>query len=150
METMITEVAGDPAVTVLAISGAVDVGPEELGRLSQVLDGLVAEGVRYLVVDLSGTEFLVSRALGELLTATVRLRSRGRDMAIAGASGAVAAAARKAGVGGMIQLRETVEAAVEAVVQRQVRPVPRSLSENRGNAGDRCQWYGFVKSDARK
>ena len=115
METMITEVAGDPAVTVLAISGAVDVGPEELGRLSQVLDGLVAEGVRYLVVDLSGTEFLVSRALGELLTATVRLRSRGRDMAIAGASGAVAAAARKAGVGGMIQLCETVDAAVEAV-----------------------------------
>ncbi|GAF70290.1 unnamed protein product, partial [marine sediment metagenome] len=97
------------------ISGAVDVGPEELERLSRMLDGLVAEGVRYLIVDLSGTEFLVSRALGELLTTTVRLRSRGGDVAIAGASGAVAAAAVKAGVGGMIQLCESAEAAVEAV-----------------------------------
>ena len=115
METTVTEVPGEPAVTVLAVSGAVDVGPEELGRLSRVLDGLVAEGVRYLVVDLSGTDFLVSRALGELLTATVRLRRRGGDMAIAGASGSVAAAALKAGVGGMIQLCETVDAAVEVL-----------------------------------
>ena len=115
METTVTEVRGEPAVTILAISGAVDIGPEGLGRLSRVLDGLVAEGVRYLVVDLSGTEFLVSRALGELLTATVRLRSRGGDMVIAGASGSVAASAEQAGVDAMVQLCETVEAAVEAL-----------------------------------
>ena len=115
METAVTEVPGDPPVTVLAITGAVDAGPKGLERLGRVLDGLVDEGVRYLVVDLAGTEFLVSRALGQILTTAVRLRGRGGNLALAGASGSVAATALMTGVGAMVQLCETVDDAVQAV-----------------------------------
>ncbi len=117
METTVTEVAGDPPVTVLAICGAVDAGAEGLERLGRVLDGLIDEGVVHLVVDLTDAEFLVSRALGQLLTIAVRLRSRGGDMAIAGATGSVAASVLMVGVGAMVQLCETVEDAVAAVVE---------------------------------
>ena len=117
METTVTEISGEPPVTVLAIRGAVDAGAEGLERLSRVLAGLIDEGVLHLVVDLADAEFLVSRALGQLLTTAVRLRSRGGDMAIAGAKGSVAAAALMVGVGAMVQLCETVEDAVAAVVE---------------------------------
>jgi len=118
METAVTEIDREPPVTVLAIRGEVDAGAEGLERLSRLLDGLIDEGVRYLVVDLSQAEFLISRALGQLLTTAVRLRSRGGDMAIAGATGSVAASTLKTGVAAMVPLCETVQAAAEAVVQR--------------------------------
>ena len=112
METAVTEIDRDPPVTVLAIRGEVDAGAEGLERLSRLLDSLIDEGVRYLVVDLSEAEFLISRALGQLLTTAVRLRSRGGDMAIAGASGAVAAATLQTGVAAMVPLCQTVEAEI--------------------------------------
>ncbi len=115
METTVTEISGEPPVTVLSIGGSVDAGAEGLERLGRVLEGLVDEGVRHLVVDLSSADFLVSRALGQLLTAAVRLRSRGGDMAIAGAKGSVAASALMVGVGAMVQLCETVEDGVAAL-----------------------------------
>jgi len=112
METAVTEIDREPPVTVLAIRGEVDAGAEGVERLSRLLDSLVDEGVRYLVVDLSGAEFLISRALGQLLTTAVRLRARGGDMAIAGARGSVAASTLTTGVAAMVPLCETVEAAV--------------------------------------
>ena len=115
METAVTEIDREPPVTVLAIRGEVDAGAEGLERLSRLLDSLVDEDVRYLVVDLSQAEFLISRALGQLLTTAVRLRSRGGDMAIAGATGSVAASTLTTGVAAMVPLCETVEAAVEAL-----------------------------------
>ena len=118
METTVTEIPNDPSVTVLSISGAVDAGAEGLARLTRVLDGLVDENVCYLVVDLSEADFLISRALGQLLTTAVRLRNRGGEMVIAGATGSVAASALQVGVGAMVQLCETVDAAVEAMAQR--------------------------------
>ncbi len=118
METAVTEIDHEPPVTVLAIRGEVDAGAEGLERLGRLLDSLVDEGIRYLVVDLSQAEFLISRALGQLLTTAVRLRSRGGDMAISGATGSVAASTLTTGVAAVVPLCETVEAAVEAVVQR--------------------------------
>ncbi len=115
METAVTEIDREPPVTVLAIRGEVDAGAEGLERLSRLLDSLVEEDVRYLVVDLSGAEFLISRALGQLLTTAVRLRSRGGDMAIAGATGSVAASTLATGVAAMVPILENVEEAVEAL-----------------------------------
>ena len=115
METTVTEIDREPPVTVLAIRGEVDAGTEGLERLSRLLDSLVDEGVRYLIVDLSEAEFLISRALGQLLTTAVRLRSRGGDMAIAGAAGSVAASTLQTGVAAMVPLCQTVEAAVAAL-----------------------------------
>ena len=115
METAVTEIDQEPPVTVLAICGEVDAGAEGLERLSRLLDGLIDEDIRYLVVDLSQAEFLISRALGQLLTTAVRLRARGGDMAIAGAKGSVAASTLKTGVATMVPLCETVDAAVEAL-----------------------------------
>ena len=118
METAVTEINREPPVTVLAIRGEVDAGTEGLERLSRLLDSLVDEDVRYLVVDLSDAEFLISRALGQLLTTAVRLRRRGGDMAIAGATGSVAASTLATGVAAVVPLLENVEAAVEALTIR--------------------------------
>ncbi len=115
METAVTEIDREPPVTVLAIRGEVDAGAEGLERLSRLLDSLIDEDVRYLVVDLSDAEFLISRALGQLLTTAVRLRSRGGDMAIAGATGSVAASTLTTGVAAMVPVLENVDAAVEAL-----------------------------------
>ena len=116
METAVTEIDHEPPVTVLAIRGEVDAGVEGLERLSRLLDSLVDEGVRYLVVDLSDAEFLISRALGQLLTTAVRLRSRGGDMAIAGATGSVAASTLTTGVAAMVPVLENVAAAADELV----------------------------------
>ncbi len=115
METAVTEIDREPPVTVLAIRGEVDAGAEGLERLGRLLDSLIDEDVRYLVVDLSEAEFLISRALGQLLTTAVRLRSRGGDMAIAGATGSVAASTLATGVAAMVPILENVEEAVEAL-----------------------------------
>ncbi len=116
METAVTEIDREPTVTVLAIRGEVDAGAEGLERLSRLLDGLIDEGVRYLVVDLSEAEFLISRALGQLLTTAVRLRSRGGNMAIAGATGSVAASTLATGVAAMVPVLENVEAAADELM----------------------------------
>jgi len=105
-------------VTVLAIKGEVSSGPEGVGQLSRILDGLVAQGVTHLVVDLTDAEFLVSRALGQIVTTAIQLRSRSGDMMISGARGPVAAAALTVGVGEMIQFHKTVDEAAAALVSQ--------------------------------
>ena len=119
MEIIVSEPGVQPPVTVLAIKGEVTSGAEGVDRLRHVVEGLIDEGVTNLVVDLADAEFLVSRALGQILTTAIRLRSRGGDMTIAGAKGAVAAAALTVGVGAMVQFHETVDEAVEALVKGQ-------------------------------
>ncbi len=120
MEMVVSEAQSEPAVTVLSIKGEVSSGPEGISRLQQMTEGLIEDGVLNLVVDLTDAEFLVSRALGQILTTAIRLRSRGGDMAIAGAQGSVAAAALTVGVGAMVQFHETVDKAVAALVAEEM------------------------------
>lgn len=119
METIIRQTTTEPPVTVLVIKGEVSSGSEGVERLCRIMEGLIAQGVTNLVVDLTDAEFLVSRALGQIVTTAIRLRSRGGDMMVSGAKGPVAAAALAVGVGAMIQFHETVEAAVKALAGQQ-------------------------------
>ena len=119
MEIIVSEPSVEPPVTVLAIKGEVTSGAEGVDRLRRVVEGLIGEGVINLVVDLADAEFLISRALGQILTAAVRLRSRGGEVVIAGAKGPVAAAALAVGVGAMIEFHETVDDAVQALISKQ-------------------------------
>lgn len=63
---------------VLAVSGEVDLGTAP--RLREELIGLVTDGHRHVVVDLSATEFLDSTGLGALVAGFKRLRAHEGDM----------------------------------------------------------------------
>ena len=118
MEMTVREASSEPPVTVLAIKGEIT-GAEGVERLSRLVEGLLGEGVTNLVMDLSEAEFMVSRALGQILTTAVRCRFRGGELTVSGARGPVAAAALAVGVGAMIEFFETVDQAVAALVNRQ-------------------------------
>lgn len=118
MELIVTQASTNPPVSVLAIKGEVSSGAEGVDRLRQLVESLIGEGVTNLVVDLTDAEFMVSRALGQILTTAVRLRSRGGDMTVSGAKGPVAAAALAVGVGAMVQFHQTVDQAVNALINR--------------------------------
>ena len=63
---------------VLTVSGEVDLGTAP--RLRETLVGVVADGHKHVVVDLSATEFLDSTGLGALVAGFKRLRAHQGDM----------------------------------------------------------------------
>jgi anti-sigma B factor antagonist len=74
--------SGDMAV--VAITGAIDLAKSP--DLRQQIIGLVDEGVRGLVVDLSHVKYLDSSGMATLVDALNRLRARGGRMVVAGAA----------------------------------------------------------------
>jgi anti-sigma B factor antagonist len=65
---------------VLSVSGEVDLATAP--QLRERLVGLVADGHRRIVVDMSGTEFLDSTGLGALVAGLKRLRAHDGEMRI--------------------------------------------------------------------
>lgn len=82
-----TSVLYDDAVTLLALGGDLDlaVGPQ----LDTVVDQVLADGRRLLLVDLSGLRFCDSSGLGALLRAHRVVTEAGGSLVVAGAQGAV-------------------------------------------------------------
>ena len=78
---MKTEVKHEENITTVAVSGSVDAltAPD----LARAIVDQIAEGHVYLVVDLTGVEFMSSAGLRTLLGAVKESRSQGGDLRIA-------------------------------------------------------------------
>ncbi len=79
----------EPAITVVEIGGRLHIG-NSLTYLETSLKRLVADGSRYLVVDLTGLDFIDSAAIGMLISCGGTMDQAGGKFRIAGAHGAVA------------------------------------------------------------
>jgi anti-sigma B factor antagonist len=79
----------EPDITVVAISGRLNLG-NLLQSAEQSLRGLIAGGVRKLVIDLSELSSLDSSAIGMLVGCGGHMNQAGGQMRLAGAQGAVA------------------------------------------------------------
>ena len=81
---MKTEVKHEENITTVAVSGSVDAltAPD----LARAIVDQIAEGRVYLVVDLTGVEFMSSAGLRTLLGAVKESRSQGGDLRIASAN----------------------------------------------------------------
>ncbi len=114
MEATVREAMSDPDVTVVEISGEMDIGHSGVDRFRQILDGLVEGGARHIVLDLSKAGYIVSRGFGQILVALARLRTRNGDLRAAGAGGAVWSAASTVGLDNIIKFYPTVDDAVKS------------------------------------
>ncbi|MBM3500688.1 MAG: STAS domain-containing protein [Armatimonadetes bacterium] len=117
MEITVREGSAEPLVSVVAVSGEMDIGPSGVDRFHQVLDGLVEGGDRRIVLDLSQASYVVSRGFGQMLVALARLRTRDGDLRAAGAQGAVWAAASAVGLDNIIKFYGTVEEALASFAE---------------------------------
>jgi len=117
MEATVREALSDPVVTVVEISGDMDIGHSGVDRFRQILDGLIDGGARHIVLDLSKASYIVSRGFGQVLVALARLRTRSGDLRAAGATGAVWSAASTVGLDNIIKFYPTVDQAVRSFVE---------------------------------
>ncbi len=78
---MNTDIKHEDSVTIVAVSGSVDAltAPD----LARAIVDEIAEGHVYLVIDLTGVEFMSSAGLRTLLGAVKESRSQGGDLRIA-------------------------------------------------------------------
>ncbi len=74
----------DDVVHQLDVRGTLD--GTTLGELARPIDAALAGGVRWLIVDLSGTVTVADQALHALVAAARELRSRKGELIVAGAS----------------------------------------------------------------
>jgi anti-sigma B factor antagonist len=122
MEATVREGLADPKVTVVEVSGEMDIGPTGVDRFHEILDGLVDAGERRIVLDLSSATYIVSRGFGQMLVALARLRTRSGDLRAAGAKGAVWAAASAVGLDNIIKFYATVDEALQSFVDEAENP----------------------------
>lgn len=101
-----------PGATVLAVAGAVQ-APDNAAFAAE-LDRLRPSRPAFLVLDLAGTEYLNSRAIGEIVGLYQHLRENGGELAVAGARPAVGKVLRVCGLGDLMGVHESVEAALSA------------------------------------
>lgn len=81
----------EPAITVLEISGRLNLG-NSLQSIESSIQHLIADGVRKLVVDISGLNYIDSSGIGMLVSSSGHMEQSGGQMRIAGARGTVARA----------------------------------------------------------
>ncbi len=112
MELEVTRTEEAPDAAVVKIVGEMEIGETGVDRLRQALDQIVEEGVCNVVADLSEATYIVSRGFGQMLVALARLRTRGGDLRVAGATGSVLRAADTVGLSNIMRFYPTVEAAV--------------------------------------
>lgn len=71
----------DRSVTVLVIEGVIKLG-ESASTFSSYLEGLLEEGVRSVVIDLAGIDYVDSTGLGELVGYLQKYTERGRRLGL--------------------------------------------------------------------
>ena len=117
MEATVREALSDSLVTVVEVSGEMDIGPTGVDRFREILDGLIDSGARCVVLDLAGATYIVSRGFGQILVALARLRTRSGDLRAAGAAGAVWSAASAVGLDNIIKFYPDAGQAVSSFAE---------------------------------
>ena len=79
----------EPGITVVEISGQLDLS-NNLLAIESLIAKLMEEGVRKLVVDLTGITYIDSAGIGVLISFSRQMDGAGGRMRIAGAQGSVA------------------------------------------------------------
>jgi anti-sigma B factor antagonist len=112
-EFAITEQGPEAGHHVIAARGEIDLftAPD----LKQVLTDAIEGGQHRLVIDLSEVSFLDSTALGVLIGAVKRLRSRGGALAIVNTDTSIAKTFEITGLDQIFTIRPTRDEAVEAL-----------------------------------
>jgi anti-sigma B factor antagonist len=114
-EFSITEQPIDAERHVLAVRGEIDlITAPQLGR---VLVDSIATGRNRIIVDLSETTFLDTTALGILIGAVKRLRSRHGALAIVNVDANIAKVFEITGLDQIFTILPTREKAIEAIAQ---------------------------------
>jgi len=101
------------AIAVLSLTGEVDVA-----NAAQVRDAalkLVGDGAKRLIVDLTGTEYMDSTALGTLVGLLKRLKESGGEVIIAAAQPRVKRLFDITGLAQVFRIYEDVSAALKEV-----------------------------------
>ena len=112
-EFAIIEQGSEAGHYVIAARGEIDLftAPE----LKQVITEAIESGERRVAIDLSEVSFLDSTALGVLIGAVKRLRSRGGALAVVNTDSSIAKTFEITGLDQIFTIAETREAAVAAL-----------------------------------
>ena len=112
-EFAVTEDSVDAERHVVAVRGEIDLftAPE----LRQALTECIEQGKRRVVVDLTDTTFLDSTALGVLIGAVKRLRSRDGSLVIVNTDANIAKTFEITGLDQIFTILDTRDAAVDAL-----------------------------------
>lgn len=111
-EPSIERVTPPPAedVVVLAFAGELDLAVHT--RFAAIVDEVVAESPRAVVADLTGSEFMDSTMLRELLRANAALKDAGSTLVVAGSQPPVRRLLELTGTDEMLSLADSREAAL--------------------------------------
>jgi anti-anti-sigma factor len=118
VDIAVRQAGAESRVTVVTLEGEMDIGEEGVDRLRSVLDSVVEDGRRFVVLDLSKMTYIVSRGFGQMLVALARLRTRRGDLRVAGAKGSVWTAVTTVGLDNIVQFYPTTEEAVASFADR--------------------------------
>ena len=108
--TMTASVLHDEGLALLALRGKLDVAVTSL--VQSAVDGVLADGLLLLVVDLTGLAFCDSTGLGTLLRASRRMSEAGGSCVVAGAHGPVARLLQLTATSQVLTLTEDVGTAL--------------------------------------
>ncbi len=111
-EPSIDRVSPPPAddVVVLAFAGELDLAVH--ARFAALVDEVVSESPRLVVADLTGSEFMDSTMLRELLRAHTSLKDAGSSLVVAGSQPPVRRLLELTGTDEMLALADSREAAL--------------------------------------
>ena len=104
----------EPDITVVEIAGTLHLGNTMI-RTETAIKKMIDDGVRKLIVDLSGLEYIDSAGIGLLVSCAGVIHDKGGKMRIAGAKGVVAKSFDVVRIELVVPLDGDVEAAAKNI-----------------------------------
>ena len=104
----------EPDITVVEITGSLRLG-NALIRTETGIKKMIDDGVRKLIVDLSGLDYIDSAGIGLLVACAGVIHDKGGKMRIAGAKGMVAKSFDVVKIGLVVPLDGDVETASKSI-----------------------------------
>lgn len=103
----------DPGVSVVVVSGRLVLG-REIEQLESVVNGLVGQGQKKVVFDLTTLDYVDSAGIGTFVSCLTSIRKSGGDLRIAGVNARIQRLFKMTGVDHLMSLYPTVSEAAAA------------------------------------